>query len=150
MLKVPAAACALIGLYYLGLGGWQLARLSRAAYGFAADSGGADVLADLPMLRHYLAAASIALIGFGAATLWGIAAIVRSRPARRLWLALALLAVPLHLLWLPAAFLGAGDLRHLGWRVVLIWLRMATVPVIYALVWLRLGTLERRRHQIAG
>ena len=58
-------------------------------------------------------------------------------------------AVLLHLLWLPAALIGIGDVRHYPWSVALMWLRMACVPVLYGLVWLRLKTRGQSQAEIS-
>ena len=54
----PAAVCALIGSYYLGLGAWQLFHLSPAIRAFVVASGHSGFLADIPVLERYLAVAS--------------------------------------------------------------------------------------------
>ena len=128
-----------------------LLHLSPATRAFVVASGDSGFLADIPVLERYLTVASIALIVFGATTLWGIVGIMQSRAwVRRVWLALALFAVPLHLLWLPAALIGMGDVRHYPWSVALMWLRMASVPVLFGLVWLRLKARRRSQAEIVG
>jgi hypothetical protein len=129
MIRLLAAGMALVGVRYAAIGVSVLWNLHAVVTDWVAATGDPDFRLDYPMWHAWAAVLSTLLIVLGVGTaIAGAGVVTRATRARRWWLALMVLSLPVHTLWLLARQLAH---RVTGWT----FLSFGLVCAVYVILW---------------
>jgi hypothetical protein len=139
MIRLLAAGIALVGFRYAAIGVSVLGNLHIVVTDWVAATGDPDFRLDYPMWHVWAIGLSLALIALGTGSaIAGASIVARATWARRWWLPMMILSVPVHTLWILSRVLSR---RLTRWT----FLEFGLVCAMYVVLWAHQRSLRALR-----